>query len=73
VDTRGGPTAVEAVHEACRKTVLALCGATDPGVPPEAAALVAEAYELLCRARRLVGAGAEWPDPLPVNRKGGLS
>ena len=49
--------AVEAVHEACRKTALALCGATVPGVSPEAGALVAEAYELLCRARRVAGAG----------------
>lgn len=37
--------AVEAVHEACRKTVLALCGATVPGVSPEAGALVAECME----------------------------
>lgn len=71
VDTQAA--AVEAVHEACRKTVLALCGATVPGVSPEAGALVAEAYELLCRARRLVAAGTGWPDPLPVNREGDVS
>lgn len=68
--------AVEAVHEACRKTVLALCGATVPGVSPEAGALVAEAYELLCRARRVAGAApyyGGYPDPLPVNSEGGLS